>query len=619
MNKKLTFANFFDFHSGPKFQIQIVSNTFEDPTEDQIKAQETLMSMTPFTPVSLTGKIFRRESTRRNKEEFEYKATLPKTLVKREFSSRHPSERTAGKAPTFLEIHLQSLQKLNSVAEGLVYTPDTVFPPEQRHLQLRTKHSLYSALRLRAKVASICRNHLERNDFLEVETPLLFKSTPEGAREFLVPTRSKENGGGMCYALPQSPQQYKQILMASGVARYFQLAKCFRDEDLRADRQPEFTQLDLEMSFATGEDVMSVIEELLNKIWYETLGIDLGGGFQRMTWWYAMKFYGSDKPDLRFPKTKINEITSILPHLVKNKDEHIEVICLHADRRSDKEKIEKFRSSFEETHKGKGDDHFLSYVVGHPSAHLHPDLVAAKIDEEKIVEINREIWAPPGSIVIIKLRKGDLSGGSTKLGLLRTSLLAGAQLENLIKTPERPEFVWIIDFPLFSPSSDSEPGQSGTAGLSSTHHPFTAPNPKDLAMLAYAPAKVRGEHYDIVVNGVELGGGSRRIHDAELQKYVLESVLKVDPSRIHQFDHLLKVLGSGCPPHAGIALGFDRLIAILQGADSVRDVIAFPKSAKGADPLVGSPSLVSDKDLETYHLKKSTNGHIGQDEQKLLM
>lgn len=175
---------------------------------------------------------------------------------------------------------------------------------------------------------------------------------------------------------------------------------------------------------------------------------------------------------------------------------------------------------------------------------------------------------------------------------------------NLVRTPEKPEFVWIIDFPLFSPSSDSEPGQSGTAGLSSTHHPFTAPHTKDLWLLPSTPEKVRGDHYDIVVNGVELGGGSRRIHDSALQRYVLEKVLKLPPSRLHQFDHLLRVLNSGCPPHAGIALGFDRLVAMLQGTQSVRDVIAFPKSAKGADLLVGSPSLASDEDLQAYHLQK---------------
>lgn len=308
INKKLVFVNFFDFHSGSSVSIQVVSNLFSDPeSTDLIAAHEKLLSLSQFTPVAISGKIVRRESTRRHKDEaIESRTLAPKTLPSREFTSRRP---TGGEIPenasTFLELHLQDLHPLNSVSKNLIYAGDTVYPPEHRHLQLRTNMHLFLALRLRAKAASICRDQLEKAGFLEVETPLLFKSTPEGAREFLVPTRSKENGGGMCYALPQSPQQYKQILMASGVARYYQLAKCFRDEDLRADRQPEFTQLDLEMSFATGEEVINEIEELLRRLWREILSIDVEGPFQRMTWWYAMKFYGSDKPDLRFRKLKV--------------------------------------------------------------------------------------------------------------------------------------------------------------------------------------------------------------------------------------------------------------------------------------------------------------------------
>lgn len=307
INSKLMFVNFFDFHSGPGVSIQVVSNLFVDVSPDMVKAHETLSSLLPFTPVAISGKIVKRESTQRHKGELvESSGNIPKSLISREFRSRRPSDGVVlDNASTFLELHLATLNPLNSVSKDLIYTPSTVFPPQERHLQLRTNSFLFSALRLRAKAASICRDQLEKEGFLEVETPLLFKSTPEGAREFLVPTRSKENGGGMCYALPQSPQQYKQILMASGVARYFQLAKCFRDEDLRADRQPEFTQLDLEISFATGNEVMSVIENLLRRLWKEILHVELGGEFQRMTWWYAMKFYGTDKPDLRFPKGKV--------------------------------------------------------------------------------------------------------------------------------------------------------------------------------------------------------------------------------------------------------------------------------------------------------------------------
>lgn len=312
INKKLMFTNLFDFHSGPSVSIQVVSNMFSDPDSPDLEAaHEKLLSLSPFTPVAVSGRVVRRESTRRHKDEtVESKTNTSKSFVKREFTSRRPTGEILENASTYLELHLQKIGALNSVAKDLIYTPDTVFSPEERHLQLRTHSPLFSALRLRAKAASICRDQLENSDFLEVETPLLFKSTPEGAREFLVPTRSRENGGGMCYALPQSPQQYKQILMASGVARYFQLARCFRDEDLRADRQPEFTQLDLEMSFATGDEVIHVIEDLLRRLWKEILQVEVEGEFQRMTWWYAMKFYGSDKPDLRFRKTKVC-VTSI--------------------------------------------------------------------------------------------------------------------------------------------------------------------------------------------------------------------------------------------------------------------------------------------------------------------
>lgn len=331
INKKLMFVNFFDFHSGPTVSIQVVSNLFSDPeSAEVIAAHEKLLSLSPFTPVVISGGIVKRESTRRHKDELmDLRSVAPQPFFNREFTSKRPTgAEIPESASTFLELHLRDLSPVNYVSKHLIYTADSVFPPEQRHLQLRTHANLFSALRLRAKAASICRNQLEQADFLEVETPLLFKSTPEGAREFLVPTRSKENGGGMCYALPQSPQQYKQILMASGVARYYQLAKCFRDEDLRADRQPEFTQLDLEMSFATGDEVIHEIEQLLRRLWREILYIDVEGPFQRMTWWYAMKFYGSDKPDLRFRKLKVCRIS------VFNSLSFLPLIGIYTDQRN---------------------------------------------------------------------------------------------------------------------------------------------------------------------------------------------------------------------------------------------------------------------------------------------
>lgn len=266
--KSLVFMDVIQYTRGPIFSVQAISQISAASTDEQKALHDSLSKIPVFTPVAVTGRILLSHTSRP-------------------------------------EIKLESLVRLNSVSKDIIFTDETVFPPEKRHLQLRTEKHLQNALRLRHKAAIIVRNNLNKADFMEVETPLLFKSTPEGAREFLVPTRSKENGGGMCYALPQSPQQYKQILMASGVSKYYQFAKCFRDEDLRADRQPEFTQIDLEMAFARQEDVILAIEKLIRELWTEVLGIELPLEFRRMTYQEAMMSYGSDKPDLRFKHLRI--------------------------------------------------------------------------------------------------------------------------------------------------------------------------------------------------------------------------------------------------------------------------------------------------------------------------
>lgn len=291
MSKRLVFLQLYDFLSGPGVTVQLVSNVGADASEERKEMHASLSKLPPFVPVAVTGTIVKPVSP-----------PAPDTL------SPDESKRWSGSAPKYRpDIQLESLIQLNSVSPDLIYAPETVFPPEKRHLQLRTTPELVRALGMRSSVNHRCRSILRRNGFLEVETPLLFKSTPEGAREFLVPTRnrSESGNGGMCYALPQSPQQYKQILMASGVAQYFQLARCFRDEDLRADRQPEFTQLDLEMSFARQDDVIDIVQRLLGGLWRETLGVDIPYQFKRMTYREAMRTYGTDKPDLRFQKLKV--------------------------------------------------------------------------------------------------------------------------------------------------------------------------------------------------------------------------------------------------------------------------------------------------------------------------
>ncbi|MCJ1390609.1 hypothetical protein MMC18_003470 [Xylographa bjoerkii] len=506
------------------------------------------------------------------------------------------------------EVELWDVQPLNESPKDIVITPETIFPPEKRHLQIRQEKKLRDALAFRSKTATTCRDVLCKDfGFTEVETPVLFKSTPEGAREFIVPTRRR----GMAYALPQSPQQFKQILMASGISRYYQLARCFRDEDLRADRQPEFTQLDLEMSFASGEDVMVCIETLIRRLWNDMLNIKLPSPFLRMTYHQAMSTFGSDKPDIRLgmpihrtgdflPAGLISMVTSLADPILE-----VMVFQLGAND-SGPGTTRKFVNSFLDSPEGSqfndnsdGGPGIFVYDPKKPMEGLGPfGFEAAK-------EIERLLDPEPGDLIVLQARKNEaFHGGSTMIGNLRLALHKAAAVQGLVPAPKGFEPLWITDFPLFSPSSSSEPGQGGAAGLASTHHPFTSPkSAEDVDLLLSNPSKVIGEHYDLVINGVELGGGSRRIHNAEMQYYVMKHVLKMARERIQEFSHLLEALRAGCPPHAGIALGFDRLIAVMLGRDSVRDVIAFPKSGKGEDMMVKSPSKMSEEVLKTYHLQ----------------
>ncbi|CAZ84365.1 unnamed protein product [Tuber melanosporum] len=575
--KFLYFSFFHDYSSDPPRPLKVVSVI--DSLSPQITkaAHQTLGSLHRFTPVALRAIV--------------YKCAPPKSPEKR-------------KSDEEVELRVKEIIPLNSVSENLIYTAKTIFPPEKRHLQLRTTKELCIALRLRSRTASECRKFLEENDFLEVETPLLFKSTPEGAREFLVPTRK---GDGTCYALPQSPQQYKQILMASGVPRYYQLAKCFRDEDLRADRQPEFTQLDLEMSFATSDDVMDLVEGLVIRIWKNVLDVCVGPGFKRVPYWWAMKNYGTDKPDFRYPNHRIKNLHEVLPYLAKG-DRFVEGFAFYGNTPNyNMDHAIEFLEKFKRENLSTRDDNYVAYIAGagnETQAYIEGGMELWR--DADLANIHGALWVHrPGAIVVIKERRGYYSGGNTKLGLLRSALLNKAIEQKFISSRSDYAFVWVIDFPLFSPTSADDPGQSGRAPFSSTHHPFTAPIAEDIQLLGSSPHRVRAEHYDLVVNGTELGGGSRRIHEAALQKYILEKVLKMPREKLQQFDHLLEVLDSGCPPHAGIALGFDRLIAVMMGRDSIRDVIAFPKNSKGADVMVGSPSVVPDKELQAYGLRRS--------------
>ncbi|KAL4899779.1 hypothetical protein BDW74DRAFT_107615 [Aspergillus multicolor] len=571
ISRKLSFVRLQD--PTMKHTIQLVS-TARNASFDQLR------NLRPNSPVTVKGKV------------------QAKKAKDAEMEKRDP-----------WEISLEEIQLLNDFPSDIWMAPDMVHPPKHRHLQLRTSSELREALEFRARVRNVCRDELEqgRPPFVEIETPLLFKSTPEGAREFLVPTRKH----GLAYALPQSPQQYKQILMASGIPRYYQFARCFRDEDLRADRQPEFTQLDLEMSFATGEDVMQVVEGVIRRLWSTLMDTEAPSGpFKRLSYRDAMSRYGSDKPDTRYGM-EIHRVEHLLPVDLINKitplaDPIVEIFKIEGndnDPAATSEFITKFLDSplgapFNENPEG-GPGIFV-YDAKKPLCGLQPFGFQATEYVEDLLEPDH------GDLLVVQARKAaPFSGGSTPLGDLRRALHAAAVDSGFKPAATGFDFMWVVDFPLFSPSSDSEPGQGGAAGISSTHHPFTAPkSAADVDLLLTDPTKVVADHYDLVVNGVELGGGSRRIHDAAVQEFVLRDVLQMPAERLTDFSHLLDALRAGCPPHAGLALGFDRLVAVMLGKESVRDVIAFPKTGKlGEDPMVKAPSPMTQEALGTYHLR----------------
>ncbi|KAK0281670.1 aspartate--tRNA ligase msd1 [Friedmanniomyces endolithicus] len=507
---------------------------------------------------------------------------------------------------TGLELKLENIVPLNTLPDDLIVTEDTIFGPNQRHLQIKHDKSIRDALRFRSKAARFIRDHLaDSHGFEEFETPLLFKSTPEGAREFLVPTRSP----GLAYALPQSPQQYKQILMASGIPRYMQIARCFRDEDLRADRQPEFTQVDLEMAFASGEDVMRTVESTVRALWKEMLHIeDLPFPFPRLTYEQAMSRYGSDKPDIRLG-SEITRIDYMLPvDLIGKIGPHADPIVdvMKVPISKDANSTRKFVASFMDSAEALP---FLQNPDGQPGIFIvdsrKPLQGLQPFGFEAAEQVDEMLALDDGDLLVLQARqKLSFAGGSTLLGNLRLALHKAAVKQGLLPAPKGFAFTWITDFPLFSPTSDSDPGQGGSAGIASTHHPFTAPkSPEDVDMLLIDPLQVTADHYDLVLNGVELGGGSRRIHSAEMQAFILRDILKMSETRMKDFGHLIEVLRAGCPPHAGMALGFDRLVAVMLGRESVRDVIAFPKSGRGQDLLVKSPTMMTEEQLKTYHLR----------------
>ena len=459
-----------------------------------------------------------------------------------------------------------------------------------RYLDLRRPEMIHN-MRLRSRVATATRVFMEDQGFLEIETPTLFKSTPEGAREFLVPSRLHP---GQFYALPQSPQQYKQILMVAGVEKYFQLARCYRDEDLRADRQPEFTQIDIEMSFIDREDIYALIEGLLARVWKTALDIDIPTPFPRVAFEDVMNRWGIDKPDTRFDMELVDMTDDFASSEFKVFSGTVAkggvVKALNAKgfacvTQGQMETMTDYAKSFG----AKG----LAYIKVENGEWKSP-IVKFFSDAEKAA-LQEKLAIEEGDLILFAADKW--LNACEILGKIR--LYCAEKLTEMGKmsiAADQFNFLWVIEFPLLMFDKEMDRWYS-------SHHPFTSPVEEDIPKLTSDPKSVRGQHYDIVVNGVELGGGSIRIHQRELQKTIFEDVLQI-PADVAQerFGYMLEAFRFGAPPHGGIALGFDRLIAMLCDSDSIREVIAFPKTAKGADLMSDAPGTAEPRQLRDLHI-----------------
>jgi aspartyl-tRNA synthetase len=462
---------------------------------------------------------------------------------------------------------------------------------QYRFLDLR-RPAMARNLKLRHRVTKATRDYFDSHAFLEVETPILFKSTPEGAREYLVPSRVNP---GKFYALPQSPQQFKQMLMVAGVEKYFQIAKCFRDEDLRADRQPEFTQIDVEMSFITREDMYATIEGLLATVWQAARGEKIPTPFPRMQFIEAMERFGSDKPDTRFGIELVDltkDFAQSQFRVFKSAIDAggvVKAINVKGLASATQGQID----AMTETAKGFGAKG-LAFIKVEGGQWKSP-IVKFFSDAEKAA-LTAKLKIEEGDLILFGADKREVVW--EVLGRLR--LIVAEMLKKdgkLVVKDDQWNFLWVVDFPLITFNPEAKRHVA-------THHPFTAPVVEDIALLDTEPTKVRGQHYDIVLNGVELGGGSIRIHRPDLQKKIFEQVLAIPPDVAQsRFGYMLQAFRYGAPPHGGIALGLDRLCAILCGSTNIRDVIAFPKTAKAVDLMTNSPSEVEPKQLRDLHIK----------------
>ena len=459
-----------------------------------------------------------------------------------------------------------------------------------RYLDLR-RPVVRKNLELRHRMTILIRNFLDSKDFIEVETPILIGSTPEGARDFVVPSRMNP---GQFYALPQSPQTLKQLLMVSGFDRYFQIAKCFRDEDLRADRQPEFTQIDCEMSFVDQEDVISLFEDMARHLFKEVRGVELPAKLQQMTWNEAMRRYGSDKPDLRFGMEFV-ELMDVLKgsgsFQVFNDAEYIGGICVPGCAGYTRKQLDQITDFVKKPQIGaKG----LVYVKFNEDG-----TIKSSIDKfyspETMMALKKKVGANDGDLLLIL--SGD-KPNKTRVQLCALRLEMGERLG--LRDKDKFECLWIVDFPLFEWSDEEQ-------RLMATHHPFTMPNPDDIPLLDKHPERVRAMAYDFVCNGIEVGGGSIRIHDCKLQEKMFDILGFTHERAMAQFGFLINAFKYGAPPHAGLAFGLDRFVSIMAGLDSIRDCIAFPKNNSGRDVMLDAPSKLDKKQLEELKIKVDLN------------
>ena len=459
-----------------------------------------------------------------------------------------------------------------------------------RYLDIR-RNPVRRNLELRHRMAMLVRNYLSNLDFLEIETPMLIKSTPEGARDFVVPSRMNP---GEFYALPQSPQQYKQLLMVAGMDRYFQIVRCFRDEDLRADRQPEFTQIDCEMSFVYQEDVLQTFEGLAKHLFNEVKGLDFDQ-FPRITWHDAMRLYGSDKPDIRFGMqfVELGDVANGCGFSLFDNAELVVGICAPGCAEYTRKQLDALTDFVKRPQVGAGG---LVYIKYNPDGTFKSS-VDKFYTPDQLRAIADKFGAHPGDLMLILC--GPAMKTRVQLSALRLEM--GSQLG--LRNPDVYAPLWVIDFPLLE--WDEE-----TQRYYAMHHPFTAPKPEDEALLDQPDrwGDIRANAYDIVINGVEVGGGSIRIHDRTLQNKMFHTLGFTDQSAAAQFGFLMDAFTYGAPPHAGLAFGFDRLCSLFGGADSIRDFIAFPKNNSGRDVMSGSPAPIAPEQLDELQLTLRPQG-----------